>query len=118
MVLKPEQSVGSRARWATAARQSTRRRLIKWPGLLHQAVTIVGRSERRQSRAAWPVRKYRLGEEPVATLIASTTAEERLRMMWPLACDAWAAAGRPIPDYERSQTPVRTIRATPRAECD
>lgn len=31
-------------------------------------------------------------------------------MMWPLAQDAWAAAGLAIPDYERSQTPIRTIR--------
>ena len=78
----------------------------------------MGRAERRRSRAAWPIRKYRLGAEPAATLYASTTVEQRLMMMWPLACDAWAAAGRPIPDYERGQTPVRVIRAAPRNQSD
>ena len=70
-------------------------------------------SDRRISRATWPIRKFRLGEEPGDDLRASTTAEERLAMMWTLACDAWAAAGRPIPDYERSEAPIRIIRKRP-----
>jgi hypothetical protein len=53
----------------------------------------------------WPVRVYRLGGEPPADLSASTTAEERLAMMWPLALEAWSLLG-PLPDYERGATPV------------
>jgi len=28
-------------------------------------------------------------------------------MMWPLALEAWALTGRPLPDYVRGQAPVR-----------
>ena len=56
--------------------------------------------EARKARAAarrdWPVRKFRLGHEPGDDLSATTTAEERLAMMWPLAMEAWTLAGRPI----------------------
>jgi hypothetical protein len=48
-----------------------------------------------------------LGAEPSDDLSGTTTAEERLAMMWPLALEAWALSGRPIPDYERSAAPVR-----------
>lgn len=57
-------------------------------------------------RSAWPVRKYRLGSEPSDDLSASTTAEERLAMMWPLALEAWALTGAPLPDYPRERAPV------------
>lgn len=73
-------------------------------------VDTVEPSARQDSRATWPIRKFRLGEEPAADLRASTTAEERLMMMWTLACDAWAVAGRPIPDYERGNAPIRVVR--------
>ena len=70
--------------------------------------------EARKARAAarrdWPVRKFRLGHEPGDDLSATTTAEERLAMMWPLAMEAWTLAGRPIPDYERRNAPIRVIR--------
>lgn len=62
------------------------------------------------SRSSWPVRKYRLGEEPGNDLAASTTPEERVAMMWPLALEAWSLAGRPIPEYRRPETPVRRSR--------
>jgi hypothetical protein len=39
-----------------------------------------------------------------------TTASERIAMMWPLAQEAWRLAGRPIPTYDRSQTPSRVFR--------
>ena len=67
------------------------------------------REARRAARARWPVRTFRLGAEPGPDLSA-TTAEERVAMMWPLACDAWAFAGRAIPDYPRNRTPIRVIR--------
>jgi hypothetical protein len=47
-----------------------------------------------------------MGEEPSEDLSATTTAAERLGMMWRLARDAWAVAGRPIPDYPRERTPI------------
>lgn len=79
---------------------------------------MVEPSARQTSRATWPIRKFRLGEEPPADLRASTTAEERLAMMWTLACDAWAVAGRPIPDYERSKAPIRIVRRADRNDID
>lgn len=66
-------------------------------------------------RSSWPVRTFRLGEEPGDDLSASTTPEERLGMMWRLARDAWASSGNPIPDYSREETPVRK---TPFAAAD
>jgi len=52
------------------------------------------------------VNVYRLGAEPGDDLSASTTAEERLAMMWPLALEAWDVSGRPLPRYSRQETPV------------
>lgn len=62
------------------------------------------------SRRAWPIRKYRLGEEPSDDLSDSTTPAERLEMMWPLALEAWSLTGKPLPDYARDETPVRRFR--------
>ncbi len=39
-------------------------------------------------------------------------------MMWTLACDAWAVAGRPIPDYERRNAPIRIVRRADRNDVD
>ncbi len=64
------------------------------------------RERRSEARSSWPIRKYRLGEEPSEDLSATTTVEERLGMMWRLARDAWAVTGRPIPDYPREKTPI------------
>jgi len=55
------------------------------------------------------VRRFRLGEEEAADLTASTTAAERLAMMWRLALDAWASSGLPIPTYRREETLVHRI---------
>ena len=68
------------------------------------------RKERAAARGSWPIRVYRLGEEPDDDLSGTTTAAERLEMMWPLAVDAWASSGQPIPDYPRKEAPVRVIR--------
>jgi len=65
--------------------------------------------ERARARRTWPVRRFSLGGEPPDDLRATTTAEERLAMMWPLALEAWALAGRDVPDYERSNAPVRCV---------
>lgn len=58
-------------------------------------------------RAAWVVRKYSLGQEPGDDISGSTTAEERLAMMWPLALEAWNLSGRGVPTYDRRSTPIR-----------
>jgi len=65
---------------------------------------------RRTARAHWPARVFRLEEAPGPDLSATTTADERLAMMWPLAREAWSLAGRPIPQLPRHLTPVRVIR--------
>ena len=65
--------------------------------------------ERRRARADWPVRKFRLGEEPVDDFSAYTV-EERLAMTWQMTCDAWASAGLPMPTYSRNEMPIRVIR--------
>lgn len=64
------------------------------------------------ARSEWPVRKYRLGAEPGDDLSDSTTVEQRLAMMWPLALEAWSLTGAPMPDYERAHTPVTIRRPT------
>jgi len=63
-------------------------------------------ASRAQSRRGWPIRTYRLGEEPSHDLTASTTPVERLEMMWPLALEAWSLTGRPLPDYVRGEEPL------------
>lgn len=67
---------------------------------------------RHRARARWPVRVFRLGEEPSDDLSDRTTAEERLAMMWPLAVDAWTTSGREFPEYPRHRMPGRVIRSS------
>jgi hypothetical protein len=61
---------------------------------------------RRAGRAAWPVRVHLLRDAPGPDLTATTTADERLSMMWPLALEAWGMMRRPLPTYARAETPV------------
>ena len=66
-------------------------------------------------RETWPVRVYRLGQEPGDDLSRVTTVEERLAMMWPLALEAWSLTGAPLPAYARNEAPVarRSLTARP-----
>jgi hypothetical protein len=66
--------------------------------------------ERRERRRTWPVRVYRLGEEPGDDLSGITTPSERVEMVWDLSARAWELTGQPIPVYTRGQIPVRIIR--------
>ncbi|MXW34351.1 MAG: hypothetical protein F4X11_20910 [Acidobacteria bacterium] len=66
--------------------------------------------ERRAARDSWPVKAFRLGEEPGDDLSDRTTPEERIAMMWRLAVDAWTSAGRRLPAYTRDRMPGRVIR--------
>jgi hypothetical protein len=65
------------------------------------------------TRSAWPVRHYPLGSEHGANLVATTSAEDRLAMMWELAQQAWALTGRELPDYRRDEIPGRVVRSAP-----
>jgi len=75
-------------------------------------------AERVAARKNWPVRVYRMGQEPPDRLEQTTTAEERLAMMWPLALEAWSLTRRPLPDYCREATPVRLLRRTPEGDTE
>ncbi len=57
------------------------------------------------------MRTLRLGDDAGDDLSATTTAQERLAMMWPLAVEAWSLTGRPMPDYERRDAPLRRLPA-------
>lgn len=66
---------------------------------------------RAAARAAWPGLKTSLTEAPGAeNLSASTTAEQRLGMMWELTLGAWSLTGLPLPDYTRQTMPGRLVR--------
>lgn len=69
-----------------------------------------GTPPRAASRRSWPVRLVALGTEPQDHLDRSTTPEERLAMVWTLTVEAWTLAGRPMPAYPRTATPVRLYR--------
>lgn len=61
-------------------------------------------------RYEWPIRIYRLGEEPGDDLSASTSPQERLEMVWELSRRMWALTGRDRPAQARNELPVRVIR--------
>lgn len=67
--------------------------------------------DRAAARASWPGLKTALAEAPGAEdLSASTTAEQRLAMMWELTLGAWSLTGLPLPDYTRATMPGRLVR--------
>jgi hypothetical protein len=70
--------------------------------------------ERAMARRSWPVRIFRLGEEPGDDISATTTAKARLQMVAALTREAWALSGREIPSYSRHETPVSLRPASPR----
>ena len=74
------------------------------------------RATRAAARRTWPVQRHNLGEEPGEDLSATTTAAERIAMVWQLTLDAWALNGRPWPDYAGNAAPGRPGRAVERKE--
>ncbi len=62
------------------------------------------------SRRPWPVRLYRLGDEPGDDLSAVSTPEERLAMVAELSRRMWELTGRPAPSYSRPGMPGRVFR--------
>jgi hypothetical protein len=69
-----------------------------------------GFAARAIERRTWPLRRHLLEECPSDDLSDSTTPEERVEMMWPLAVEAWTLAGRGLPDYPREEIPARIFR--------
>jgi len=61
-------------------------------------------------RASWPIRIFRLGDEPDDDLAAVTTVAERVEMVWILRDRMWELTGRARPSYARSEIPVHVIR--------
>lgn len=64
----------------------------------------------KPDRASLQARIFPLGQEPAEDLSASTSAAERLAMMWPLSQEAWTFAGFVMPDYSRDETPIVIVR--------
>lgn len=56
------------------------------------------------------IRVFRLGEEPGDDLSSTTTAEDRLEMVFELSRRMWELTGRPLPTYDRRNIPVRIVR--------
>jgi len=59
---------------------------------------------------AWLTRVFQLGEEPRDDLVAVTTAEQRLAMVWELSQRMWALTGRPFPNRARQDLPGVVLR--------
>jgi hypothetical protein len=66
--------------------------------------------ERRRARAAWPVRRIALRDEPLTDSRDTSTVDERLALVWSLTRQQWAFAGRDIPAYTRAEMPGRIVR--------
>jgi hypothetical protein len=67
------------------------------------------REARRQARANWPIRKYKLGEEPPDDL-SHLSPDERVSLLFDLSISAWLLAGNELPRLPRSQWPGVVIR--------
>ncbi len=52
------------------------------------------------------MRLFKLGTEPPDDQSVTSTPEERLATMWPLALEAFSLTGRPFPAYRRGEAPV------------
>ena len=66
--------------------------------------------ERAKARANWPIRAFRLGEEPTIDDRDTSTAEERIRLVATLTREQWALSKRALPSYSRSEIPGRVVR--------
>lgn len=69
------------------------------------------KQQRAAARASWPGLKTTLETMRGAEdLCSTTTAEERMAMMWELAVGAWSLTGKPFPTYTRAEMPGRVLR--------
>jgi hypothetical protein len=67
-------------------------------------------------RTSLKARIFPLGQEPEDDLSSSTTAAERLAMVWPLSEEAWTLAGFKRPTYRRHETPISIMPLETRTE--
>ena len=67
------------------------------------------RDARRRARARWPVRVYRLGDEPPDDL-SNFTPDQRVALAYAATLRAWKVSGRPMPRGRRSKWPGRITR--------
>lgn len=67
------------------------------------------RARRAAARAGWPGRVGRLEELPEVEVLDGPPGE-LIAMVRQLTLQAWAMAGKPIPDYDRANMPGRVIR--------
>lgn len=68
-------------------------------------------ARRAALRASWPGRLANPADaDEAGDLSATTTAEQRVGMLWELTLGAWALTGKPLPDYARAQMPGQIVR--------
>ena len=60
-------------------------------------------------RAGWPIKRRKLGEDDRGVITGSTPSE-LFAMVEQLTRDAWAMAGRSMPETARAELPGRLIR--------
>ena len=65
--------------------------------------------DRALLRASWPIRVFKLGDEPEDDLSSTTTPQERLAMMWSLAMEVWSLSGKQLPSYSRKEIPINYL---------
>jgi hypothetical protein len=66
--------------------------------------------DRRNARAAWPIRKIGLADEELTDPRSTSTVDERLALVWTLTKQQWAFSGREVPTYSRVEMPGRVLR--------
>jgi hypothetical protein len=66
--------------------------------------------QRARARGAWPIRAFRLGDEPLTDDRDRSSVDERLALVWVLTREQWLLAGLPYPDYTRAEMPGRVVR--------
>ncbi|MBK7905227.1 MAG: hypothetical protein IPJ78_01535 [Gemmatimonadetes bacterium] len=64
----------------------------------------------KRAREGLVVRKFRLGEEPPDDILSTTTADERLAMVWELTRRIWELQGSLPCPYTRDTIPIRVLR--------
>jgi len=66
--------------------------------------------ERKRARAAWPIRRVGLRDEPLTDARDNSTVDERIALVWTLTRRQWAFSGRAVPTYARSEMPGSIVR--------
>jgi len=69
-------------------------------------------SAQNRARQRGVLRVYRLGEEPGDDLSGTTTAAERVALVWELSRRMWALTGKPTGAVPRHQLPIHVVRPT------